>query len=1198
MKLNELISISPGFHRSVHIKYDLNNIGKITGYIPTEKSEYVLENLLQSLNGYNNDRASMFIGSYGTGKSHLATFFGSLVSKEVNRDIFYPVLEKIKNPDVKVLLQKELDTPEPFLVIPISADPGVSINQILLNSLKKELSAKGLSIIIDTSYTYAQECINRWIKDYPETKKLLEKEIEESCYHSINDLSASLGSFNSDALHFFISIYPKLTAGAIFDYYNGSVADVYRKVCIELIKQGYRGLLLIFDEFNKIMDTSLKDTVTLKTLQDLAELASRSDETYQLSLLLVSHKTIGQYLTNENDSELTNEWRKIEGRFKIFDVSNKPWETYDIISRVLNKKDPDFYSIITNHNPVIKQIRKYNKLGLVFKGVAEDLIEKVVIEGCFPLHPLTVYILPRLSAKFAQNERTLFTFLTGQDESPINDKLSRDLHDLEYIMPYEVFDYFNSQIKASEDEDLRNLWKRISNAIEVLPPEFISEINLIKTIGVISALRNPINLPCTIDMLKYALGIDDISQLLKFLVDRKLVFIHQATNEVELIEPIETDIESLITEWVKDRPIKTFAISYLGELGLNHYILPHSYNHTYKITRYLTPVYASVDNIQSVISNGNLSPIYNGLDGVICYLFAENQSELKQLKQIVSNCFDDRILFSVPTKPFKINHVVWRYVALNEIIKNMDQTLDSRSRRMFDLYLADAKQCLVDNISRVTNPSQRVEYYWKGTMLHSISNEQELSNQVSIMMREIYKQTPIVNNELINKNNPTSTSKRARNVVIDQILIDGLGIREKLPSSQEIFMLDTLFINTDLFHEHEKDGMLVNKLTFGVESIIAIIEEYFQECKNNQKSFEPLIRILQSPPYGVRRGLIPVFLSACIYKYKQYITIRDSSGADCRIDAALLDNIAENKEGYFLSLDEWNEAYENLISGIVSLFDRQLSNNIFFANRFGDLADSLFKWYSGLPRVARETKLISENALNLRRYAKIACRNPKKAILIDLPSSLGYKNYTKKDVNAILESIRKCKSEIESTLSRLEIEINKKLHGFFSIFGNNSESLISLARNMVEHLASRINREIKIEPLISYIISFEGYDESKFSCGFAKLITGIRLEDWLDDTFNNFDKALNSLAESLSQSDINCPETNKVELLFINPYSELRKLTLYEIDISELGRILQSHIESAIENFGDAITELEKQQILLNLIKKYSDGVEYERNIS
>ena len=101
MKLNELITISPGFHRSVNIKYDLNNPENVSGFIPTEKSEEIIEHVLSALQGRNNDCASILLGSYGTGKSHLMTFLGSLVSKQATFKLYIYSNRKIKIIELK-----------------------------------------------------------------------------------------------------------------------------------------------------------------------------------------------------------------------------------------------------------------------------------------------------------------------------------------------------------------------------------------------------------------------------------------------------------------------------------------------------------------------------------------------------------------------------------------------------------------------------------------------------------------------------------------------------------------------------------------------------------------------------------------------------------------------------------------------------------------------------------------------------------------------------------------------------------------------------------------------------------------------------------------------------------------------------------------------------------------------------------------
>ncbi len=51
MSFKDLITISPGFHRSVNVKYDLHNESKVAGYIPTEKTEAVMKHVLSLYRG-------------------------------------------------------------------------------------------------------------------------------------------------------------------------------------------------------------------------------------------------------------------------------------------------------------------------------------------------------------------------------------------------------------------------------------------------------------------------------------------------------------------------------------------------------------------------------------------------------------------------------------------------------------------------------------------------------------------------------------------------------------------------------------------------------------------------------------------------------------------------------------------------------------------------------------------------------------------------------------------------------------------------------------------------------------------------------------------------------------------------------------------------------------------------------------------
>jgi len=1186
MKLSELISISPGFHRSVNVKYDIHNEEKVASYVPTERAEAVMEHVLSAINGGSGAGASMLVGSYGTGKSHLAAFLGSLLGKQVPASRFAPVLEKIKRPEVKEQLHRELEIVKPCLVVPVSGGDEYDLRQLLLVSLKRTLEENGLSLEIRSSYTAALRFINRWATDFPATYRALQEALARTHLRTMDNLVQGLRRFDPAALHFFTEVYPELAAGADFDYYDGDVADVYREVCVELVKYGYRGIFLVFDEFNRVMDVSVRNRSSFKALQDLAELASRSDESFRLYVLLASHRTIGQYIAGVGGA-LEDEWRKIEGRFRVFDVSSKPWETYDLISRVLHKKTPDFYDTLSAANQSLKSVGSHRRLPNLFEGLSTEQIDELIVRGCFPLHPVTVFALPRLSARVAQNERTLFTFLAGQDDSPLAEVLDRELEEAECILPWQLYDYFEHQLRRLDDTQIKGIWTNVTNAVESLPHTAEAEVRLLKTIAVYQIAGNSVNLPCTCEMVEYGMRPGEFASALESLKRRKLVYVRSSTQEIEIVQPADIDIEGEVELWMQQKPPGASALSHVTELGIQDYVLAHRYNHENKMTRFLTPVYADIDNISRIVVDGTLSPVYDCLDGVICYMFPETHQELSELRQVAGQCTDQRVIFAVPDHPVSVRKTIWRLLALNDIKEKLKaRRADSRAEALIDLHRGDAWQELRSKLAQVTLPSVRVHYYWVGKRVPHVETEQQLSAVASDIMRQVYRNAPVVNNELINKNRPTVTSRRARNEVIDILLQGYSDVRRRLRSSQEEFMLDTLFIKTGLFDE-ENVGFNTDSAIF--KPVLDAIESYLLSAKTEPKGLGGLVHMLTSPPFGVRKGVIPVLLTVCIVKYRQYITIRESSGVDCRIDAALLDRIVEAPGEYTVKLDDWNEALERFASGLAKLFGEQLPDYIFFSNRFGDLADEMFRWLTGLPRVAREAKSVSEAARALRHYARVANRNPKQILFGDLPRALGYE-CVPEHVDALLETVRSAKEELDHVLDRLVEMVQQELYQFFSAYGVGGESLISLARNMVDRVPAGDLQSWKWANLLAYVSGFSGYDETKFTQGLAQILTGVRLEDWVDETWNVFSSNIEELENS--RQDVAPAESGvaRVELVLLDSPTGPKRIPIHKHAVSDLGRMLQLHLESAIENFGDAISPLEKRQILLELLQKHVLG--------
>jgi hypothetical protein len=89
------INVAKGFQTAVNIAYDLNNNDKVRGFIPTQSSIDLIEDILLSTAANATNRARILIGAYGRGKSHIILVLLSLLCGN-DKDIFVALLDKMK----------------------------------------------------------------------------------------------------------------------------------------------------------------------------------------------------------------------------------------------------------------------------------------------------------------------------------------------------------------------------------------------------------------------------------------------------------------------------------------------------------------------------------------------------------------------------------------------------------------------------------------------------------------------------------------------------------------------------------------------------------------------------------------------------------------------------------------------------------------------------------------------------------------------------------------------------------------------------------------------------------------------------------------------------------------------------------------------------------------------------------------------
>ena len=418
MKYSDYLKINDTFQYSINLQFDIGNINKIKEYIPTSDSCEVLEKYIDSILG-NFNKATTLLGPYGKCKSHLMLVLLTLLNDYSEED-FHTLNELIKkiskiNDELADKIKRVRDKKQKYLPVIINSNYN-NMNQALLLAIYEALERDNLNgISVNTYFESALNIIEKWEND--EDTEVIDK--FNKCLSKYNTtldkIKISLKMFDDTGYNEFKDVYKCVMHGVEFNpITNTDIIKYYKDVNYKINQLGYNGLIIVFDEFSKFLEYTGNENMMrdLKIIQDFAELASRTGKSEQILFTCITHKTISEYIKNIKDDKI-NAFKTVEGRFKEIPFNRSMEQNYEIISQTIIRRK-EAKDIISKE--VEKNKEFYNELTDNFKFCRTDNND-LLFKWCYPLNPVTVFSVIELSEKIAQNERTLFTFLTDDDSN-------------------------------------------------------------------------------------------------------------------------------------------------------------------------------------------------------------------------------------------------------------------------------------------------------------------------------------------------------------------------------------------------------------------------------------------------------------------------------------------------------------------------------------------------------------------------------------------------------------------------------------------------------------------------------------------------------------------------------------------------------------------------------------------------------------
>lgn len=570
MKYSEFICSNNNFQSSVNLQYDLNREQKISSYIPTQQSITILKRYLNSAynDSYNEDNATVLIGPYGRGKSHLLLILASLISCGmgiVSDNIIDELNHKLALSDESVgelaaLIKKKN---KPFLPVIINSNH-TDVNQSFIIALREALDRNNLNDFFpETYFESAIKMIEKWENEFENAIKIFKRELKKEKIE-LSSLKDSLHKCSPAAYQIFCDIYPLVSNGASFNpMQNTDVVKMYEKVSDALIEQkGFSGIYIIFDEFSKFLEssTAMKDMQNLKLIQDFAELAVRGNK---LHICCITHKDILDY--SQSDS-----FRTVDGRFKkVYFVASSE-QSYELVANAICHKDgfDDFYN---KHSEDFDSFNQLCHLTGLFNDLSSETYNNTLVKNCFPLHPISVYALIRISEAVGQNERTLFTFLSQEGDYSFNDFLNKTFKKTEFplLTIDRIFDYFSDLFRVEVfNTKIHSIWSKTKSAIAKCEND--EQIKIVKILAICKMINNDTFVASDINLKASANMSDSVYRSTMNSLSSLHILTQRRDGVYEFLTPNGVDIKRSIQNLIQQGSIKLDRPGVLKDAFLPH----------------------------------------------------------------------------------------------------------------------------------------------------------------------------------------------------------------------------------------------------------------------------------------------------------------------------------------------------------------------------------------------------------------------------------------------------------------------------------------------------------------------------------------------------------------------------------------------------------------------------------------------------
>lgn len=906
---------------------------------------------------------------------------------------------------------------------------------------------------------------------------------------------------------------------------------------IEAAKRSEGGVALIVDELGKYLEyaASRRDEDVF-LLQQLAEAAARSDK--PLLFVSVLHSGFGDYVA-AGDPARRAEWRKVQGRFRDVAFSLPAEQLLQLVGHAIERRLPE-----PHERAYRRRLRALAEKPGLSEAVA-SLGAETSLPGCLPLHPVTALLLwPLFRSKAAQNERSLFAFLSSHEPHGFREFLRAAEASVEapplYRLP-RLYDYVAGALgmAAFTGQDAR-FWGLIEHALERVPASARAvAARLVKCVGLLSLYGPPAGLRPDRDVLVAALDDADESEIvaaLELLERESIVLFRRHRDCYGLWEGSDLDVEAAFEEGLAQRSQESLSRRLLRAAAPRPLVARAHYIQTGTL-RFFEPRIAATSARSCEEAASEATPA----DGLLLFLIGEERerksatddasgtagtAHARELSRVLSNSGTSRgkpVVMATPRRSLDLGYALdeleaWRWVRENvgelagdSVARGEVAARESAARERFEQV---AGRTL--GLPRHVLDPGACRWFFGGEEI-AVRSPRDLQERLSLICRETYGKSPPLHNELLNRHNLSSAAARARRELIERLMLDGererLGIDGFPP---EYSMYRSLLVAGGFHRQPRGKTWRICRPTGCWAPAWREIEAFVRGSRDGRRPLDELIATLEAPPFGLRRGPIPILIAVLLRIRGVRLALYEDDLFVPRVEIETLERLVRRPETFSIRTYELSRNERRVVQALASHeAGVTADSSTALTGELLPIVRNLVRVAAQLPPYARRTRRLSQDARAVRQRL-LDARDPRQLLLEELPEALGVRLDKEGGPVEFARLLGGAVRELTQALPDLLEEVERRVRDTFG-FEERGAELRKALKKQVQPLVAHA-RLRKLQLFLGAAARADGRNLGEWRSTIALAIgEGLPPEHWNDELADGLGQRLRALRFELDE---------------------------------------------------------------------------------